>query len=147
MLFYGKYEHSLDNKYRLRIPSRLREELFKDELRPSKDNPFCIAKNDEGSLVIFPASTIKKNGEKSQDIGVPREKRNKLLVFLSSVYPIDEDAQGRFTLNATLREYAGIKKDIVFVGDCDRITLWDKTRWEAYEASCTEDIGLEEYGI
>ncbi len=60
MLFYGKYEHSLDNKYRLRIPSRLREELFKDELRPSKDNPFCIAKNDEGSLVIFPASTIKK---------------------------------------------------------------------------------------
>lgn len=147
MLFYGKYEHSLDSKYRLRIPSRLREELLRDELRPSKENPFCIAKNEDGSLVILPASTIKKIGERIQDIGVPREKRKKLMVYLSNVYPIDEDAQGRFTLNANLREHAGIKKDVIFVGDCDRIVMWDKTRWEEYESSCSDDIGLEEYGI
>ncbi|MDE6967405.1 MAG: hypothetical protein K2P12_01990 [Clostridia bacterium] len=147
MLFFGKYEHSLDSKYRLRIPARLKEELMKDEPRPTKEDAPSIAKNGDGSLVIYPASTIRRIGEKIRDLGVPKEKRQKLMVFLSNIYPIDEDSQGRFTLNATLREYAGITKDVVFVGECDRIALWDRAKWQEYEANCPEDISLEEYGI
>ena len=71
------------------------------------------------------------------------------MVFMSSIYPIDEDSQGRFTLNATLRAHAGISKDIVFVGFNDRIMLWDKARWEAYEANSNndEEFDLSDYGI
>lgn len=146
MLFYGKYEHSLDSKYRLRVPFRLKEEL-KEQSITENENLACIAKGNDGSLTIYPMCTIKKIAEKIKDLGVPKEKRKALQVFLASIYPIDEDGQGRFTLNSSLREYAGIKKDVVFIGDCDRIVLWDKERWEAYESSCTEDVSLAEYGI
>lgn len=138
-MFFGKYEHSLDSKNRIRIPARLKAELGADA--PS------IAKNTDGSLVIYPASTINMIGEKIKEQVVPKEKRQALLVFLSNMYPIDEDNQGRFTLNSTLREHAGITKDVVFVGDCDRIVLWDKDRWNEYEAQCPQDISLEEFGI
>ena len=141
MLFYGKYEHSLDNKYRVRIPARLKAELGTEA--PS------IAKGEDGSLVIYPASTINTIGEKIKTLGVPKAKHKNLMVFMSSIYPIDEDSQGRFTLNATLRAHAGISKDIVFVGFNDRIMLWDKARWEAYEANSNndEEFDLSDYGI
>lgn len=138
-MFYGKYEHSLDDKNRLRIPKIFKEEL--GEEAPS------IAKQSDGSLVIYPASTIKLIGEKINTIGIKKEKRHALQVFLSNIYPIVEDNQKRFTLNSVLREHAGISKEVVFIGECDRIVLWDKERWNEYEAQCPTDISLEEYGI
>lgn len=151
MLFFGKFEHSLDNKYRLRIPSRLRDSLIKNEKKIAvreEGEPFAyIAKGNDGNLVIYPASTIQKISDNIQTIGQTKETRKAIQVFLASIYPIDEDSQGRFTLNALLREFAGIKKDVIFVGDCDRITLWDKVAWEKFENSCPDTDGLDIFGI
>lgn len=140
MFFLGKYEHSLDSKYRVRIPARFKAELGGEA--PS------IAKGEDGCLVIYPSSTIKHIGEKIAELGVTKQTRAGLMRFTSSIYPIDEDSQGRFVLNATLRAHAGIGKDIVFVGSYDRIYVWDKARWEEFEAqSNSSDANLDIYGI
>lgn len=138
-MFYGKYEHCLDDKNRLRLPKCFKEEL--GEETPS------IAKGEDGSLVIYPARTINLIGEKIRSLGIPKEKHQAMLVFLSNIYPIVEDNQKRFTLNSILREHAGISKEVVFIGECDRIVLWDKDKWNEYEAQCPQDISLDEYGI
>ena len=142
MFFVGRYEHSLDNKYILRIPARFRAEIGNE--------PAKIAKVENGCLVIYPAKTMQKIGQRIEEIGVTSENRLELMRFMSNIFPVDEDSQGRFTLNANLREFAGITKDIIFIGHIDRIYVWDKARWEKHDSEITDNTKLsflDKYGI
>lgn len=138
-MFYGRYDHSLDDKNRLRIPARLKKGLG--------DDGACIgvSKNNK-CLVIYPRYTIESIGNKLRDQLVPKEKQNAIRRFLASIYDIEEDAQGRFTLNNFLRESSGITKDLVFVGMNDRIELWDSKTFDSM-IDDEEDIDLSEFGI
>lgn len=151
MFYFGQFEHSLDNKYRVRIPSRLREIMVKNETKfgiRGEGEPYAyITKGNDGNLVILPASTFQKINDKIQSIGITKDNHKQLQVFMAGVFPIDEDGQGRFTLNANLRKFAKIEKDVVFVGESDRITLWNRSAWEAFENSCSATDGLDMFGI
>lgn len=151
MFYFGQFEHSLDNKYRVRIPSRLREILVKNETQigiRSEGDPYAyITKGSDGNLVIFPASTMQKINDNIQRIGVTKDNHKQVQLFMANIFSIDEDGQGRFTLNATLRKFAGIEKDVVFVGDGDRITLWNKEAWYKFENSGSNTEGLDIFGI
>ncbi len=143
-MFYGRYTQNLDNKYRVRIPARLKTEFGADVS--------SISKGKNGCLVIYPSSTIKTIGERMNSLGVPKAVHDQLLIFMSNIYPIDEDSQGRFTINQTLRSYAGISKEVVFIGFNDRIYVWDKARWEEFESNnrtneAGEEPDLSAYGI
>ena len=70
---------------------------------------------------------------KLENLSIFNSQLQKPLRFLfSSAVEIEEDNQGRFLLPANLREFAGITKDVVFVGVGNRAELWSEDRWNKY---------------
>ena len=136
-MFFGSYEHSLDGKNRIRIPASFKEGLG--------ENP-SIAIGNDGGLVIYPASTMRDITDRIKEKGIPQEKRAAIRNFLANMFQVSEDAQGRFILNAMLRDVASIEKDVVFVGNNDRVEVWSAARWANINVGDL-DIDLSEYGI
>ncbi len=140
-MLFGEYFHQCDQKYRMRIPSKLRSELGEG----------CyITKGNDGCLFVFTKEEVDNIlNNKIDQLPIFDQKVNRALrVLFSSAYKVVEDNQGRFLLPQALREYAGIEKDVVFVGVGKRAELWSVDRWKTYIAQSDADIDnvLEELG-
>lgn len=141
---YGNYEHSLDQKNRLRIPSKLKGEL--------KDTKMAITIGVDHCLNIYPQEILDRIFENMQNSSMDKHKLQALRNFTSNMFPVDEDPQGRFVLNSRLRQYAGIDRDVVIVGACSHIEIWSKERWMENNALENLDVDsmyaeLAEFGI
>lgn len=145
-MFYGKFSHTLDDKNRLRVPSSWRT--------TSLVGGCCVGKSRENQcLVIYPKEYIADIGyamreaKKAGKLNALEERAFKQ--YLTSFYDIPEDEpQGRFTLNAELREFAGIQKNVVFVGSNEKIELWAQDKYE--EFANDEDLSqvdLSRFGL
>ena len=132
-MFFGQVELQLDEKNRIRIPARYKEELG--------ENPFVTCGPDH-CLMIIP----KKNAEEMLSAMLAGsnftnvEKTKPMRVLLANGFFAEEDKQGRIILPANLLKYSNIKRNIYFNGSNDRLEVWDKDTWEAYQAS----VDLEE---
>ena len=143
-MFYGSFNHSLDNKNRCRIPARLRSQLG--------DGAPVIVKGQDRCLYIYSASHIESLAEQLKIGNAQQHHIKALRLFLASMYNIEEDNQKRFTLNNSLKEYANINKEIVFLGVNGRIEMWSKEAWEEYNnvdenTESTMFETLAEYGL
>ncbi len=124
-MFFGEFNYQLDEKNRVRIPSKLRNEFA---------GSYIITKGTNNSLFIFAkdyfqAQFVEKlNSIPTFDIDAQRPIR----ALLSSSYEVEEDKQGRFVIPANLKEFANITKDIVFVGVGNRLELWGLENWNSY---------------
>ena len=144
-MLFGEYFHSCDQKYRMRIPSKLRDDLGEG----------CyITKGNDGCLFVFPKTEVDRIfNDKINQLPIFDQKVNRAMrTLFSSAYKIAEDNQGRFLLPSTLREFAGIEKEVVFVGVGNRAELWSADRWRAYQQQNDANIDqvlqeLGEYGI
>lgn len=124
-MFRGRYEHGIDNKGRLSVPSKFREILttnFDERL---------IITNYDGCLWAYPVAEWQKLEEKVNarpqfDETVRLFQR----VFISAAVEAPIDGSGRILIPPTLREYAGISKDVVLVGMTNRIEIWSRERWQ-----------------
>lgn len=121
-MFMGEYNHSIDAKGRLIIPSKFRE-MLGDE--------FVVTKGLEGCLFVFEKyefeSFMDKLNEKSDlEAKVRKIKR----FFISGAQEMEPDKQGRMLVPPTLREYAGLEKEVVFAGVGGHIEIWDKSKWD-----------------
>ena len=121
-MFMGEYNHSIDAKGRLIIPSKFRD-MLGDE--------FVVTKGLEGCLCVFEKydfeSFMDKLNEKSDlEAKVRKIKR----FFISGAQEIEPDKQGRMLVPPTLREYAGLEKEVVFAGVGGHIEIWDKSKWD-----------------
>jgi MraZ protein len=127
-MFYGQFEHTVDEKGRLIIPSKLRA--------PLKDNSiekFYITIGFEKCLFIFAEQEWKRFEEKFKQLPVTREKyRNLARSVFSNVSDVECDKQGRILISKHLMEYASLKKDVMIIGVSKRIEVWDKQSWQAY---------------
>ncbi len=139
----GEYFHQCDQKFRLRMPVKIKKEF--------SDGCF-VTKGNDGCLFIFSTKQFESLTAKLDSLPLFDSKAQRpLRMLLSSAFEVEEDAQGRFLLPAALREFAGIKKDVVFIGVGNRAELWDKERWTKYNESmgnfdeCLSELG--EYGI
>lgn len=135
MAFVGKYNHMLDQKNRLRIPFRFKKGM---------EGGFAIVRGTGGCLFIYPAEKFSSLfEERSRQISFVseegKEATDALRRFVSTMSLPEEDNQGRFTLDAGLREFAKIKKDVVFVGMFDRIELWAAEVYDERFAPQTDD--------
>ena len=121
-MFMGEYNHSIDDKGRLIIPSKFRD-MLGDE--------FVVTKGLEGCLFVFEKyefeSFMDKLNEKSDlEAKVRKIKR----FFISGAQEMEPDKQGRMLVPPTLREYAGLEKEVVFAGVGGHIEIWDKSKWD-----------------
>ena len=118
----GEYNHTLDAKGRLIIPSKFREVL---------GDEFVVTKGMDGCLFVFADPEWRAFEEKLRSLPmIDKEARQFTRFFLAGAANVEVDKQGRILLPAVLREFADITKDAVLIGVGSRIEIWSKDRWE-----------------
>lgn len=123
-MLMGEYNHALDAKGRIIIPSRLREQL---------GERFVVSKGLDGCLFAFPPEEWAKFENKLQALPLTnRDARKFSRYFLAGAAEVELDKQGRALLPATLREAAGLEKDVVLCGVGNRMEIWSKEAWNDF---------------
>ena len=121
-MFMGEYNHTIDAKGRLIVPSKFREAL---------GDEFVVTKGMDGCLFVFDNSEWQAFVKKLRDLPmIDKEARQFTRFFLAGAASLEVDKQGRILLPAVLREFAGITKDAVLVGVGSRVEIWSKDRCE-----------------
>ncbi len=142
MGFIGEYNHTVDAKGRVIVPSKFRE-ILGDE--------FIVTKGLDHCLCAYENSEWDKFEKKLADLPTnSRDTRQLTRFFLSGATACEVDKQGRILLPAVLRTFAQIEKDAVLVGNGNRVEIWSRDRWtEANNYDDIEDIaeGLEGFSI
>ena len=137
---FGQFHHTLDAKGRLFVPAKL-----KDELGAS----FYIAKAPDACLTIYPEAEWQKVLDHCNEL--PSSKVRAMRFFFANVTKCEPDKQGRFLLPESFRDYAGIKQNVVFIGQAGRAEIWAAERYIAEEekfltpeaiAAAMEDLGF-----
>ena len=141
-MFKGEYNHTIDPKGRLIIPSRFRELLGEE---------FVITKGLDGCLSIYPQKEWESFEEKLRALPLTNKNARTLTrFFVAGACTCELDKQGRILVPQTLREFAGLDKDVVLAGNLNRIEVWSK---EAWAKNCDFDDmdsiaeGMQEMGI
>ena len=142
MLFYGMYEHQLDDKNRLRIPSKFRKGLLGD----LDDKPYCFFRCKDGCIGVMSEDTMAKTFEPLSKGGLGDVSGIRRAI-LSSIATAEEDAQGRVVLPAMLKKMAGIQKNVVTLGMGKRLEIWSAERYYAYIEGIDYDAELKKLGI
>ena len=125
-MLIGEYEHSLDAKGRLIMPSKLRESI---------GEKFIVTKGLDGCLFGFSKQEWTNFEEKLKTLPLTNKNaRDFVRFFLSGATECEIDKQGRFLIVANLRQYASMEKDVVIIGVGTRIEIWDKKKWEEYNS-------------
>lgn len=124
-MFKGRYEHALDAKGRLSVPAKFREVLA------THYDERLVVTNFDGCLWAYPVAEWRQVEEKIAALPQFKDAVKALQrVFVSGATETPIDKTGRILLPPTLREYAGIERNVVFVGTTRRIELWAKERWD-----------------
>ena len=120
-MFMGEYNHTVDAKGRLIIPSRFREEL---------KNEFIVTKGLDGCLFVFPGNEWQIFEEKLKALPLTNKNARQFSrFFVAGATPCELDRQGRILVPQTLREFASLEKDVVLTGNLNRIEVWSKEKW------------------
>ena len=129
-MFMGEFNHTIDTKGRLIVPSKFRE-LLGDE--------FVVTKGLDGCLFVYPADEWKIIEDKFREVSqFSKEARKFARFFFAGAASCEVDKQGRVLLPAVLREFAGLEKEVVLAGVLNHIEIWSKDRWE--NAASYEDM-------
>jgi MraZ protein len=134
-LFLGTHQPRLDDKGRLFLPARFRDDLAAG---------LVITRGQERCLYVFPVAEFARFYEQMRPAPVnSKVARDYTRVFLSGASRETPDKQGRVTVPQPLRDYAGLTKDCVVIGAGARLEVWDSQAWDAY-LSATETAFAEQ---
>ena len=116
-MFMGSYDHSLDAKGRMIIPSKFREAL---------GEKFVITRSPDPCLCIYDYPSWERFVQKLTQLPYnTREQRQLVRFFMSNACEVEPDRQGRVLIPQKLREHAHIEKNVVLMGVGARIEVWD----------------------
>ena len=125
-MFLGTHSPRLDDKGRLFLPAKFRDELAEG---------IVITKGQERCLYVFPMAEFRRVTEAMSQAPVTQKTvRDYSRVFFASASDEVPDKQGRITVPPSLREYAGLTRDCVVIGANTRVEVWDAAAWERYLA-------------
>ena len=125
-MLLGTHAPKLDDKGRVILPAKFREEL---------QGGLVITRGQENCLYVFSSAEFQAVHDKIRQAPVTSiEARNYLRVFLSGASDELPDKQGRVTIPAALRQYAGLDKDLVVIGVGARAEIWNAKSWNEYLA-------------
>ena len=137
---YGEYQHSLDAKGRVNFPAKLREAL---------GARFFITRGLDNCLFAYSEQEWAGLEEKIRALPMSKARGLQRFFFAGAV-DVEPDKQGRVLIPASLREFAGLEKDIVIIGASTRAEIWDLDRYNAANAELTSDMvaqAMDEIGF
>ncbi|MCR5370730.1 MAG: division/cell wall cluster transcriptional repressor MraZ [Clostridium sp.] len=120
-MYMGRFDHTIDAKGRMNVPSRFRDEL---------GDEFVITQGLDGCIAVYDLTEWQKFEERLKTLPQTDPDARKYIRFsLSCAYPCEVDKQGRILIPTPLREYAKLTKDVVVSGALDKVEIWDKDRF------------------
>ncbi len=123
-MFLGTHAPRLDEKGRLVLPAKFREGLSAGVV---------LTKGQDRSIVVWPAAEFAAYAERLNEASRSDARvRAYLRVLFSGAFDEIPDRQGRVTMPAALREYAGLDRDVVVVGNGTTVEIWDSAAWSTY---------------
>lgn len=142
-MLVGTYKHQLDEKNRMRMPAKLKKQLGEN---------YYITKGTDGCLFVISNTEMHDTVySKIKNISMfDDEVQKSIRLLFSSAFESEEDNQGRILLPGELKEYGGIKKNIVIIGAGLRAEIWAEDKWLKYygEADYDRNIKkLSEHGV
>jgi MraZ protein len=131
-VFLGEYQHSLDAKGRIILPSRYRSRL---------EAGCVLTRGQDNCLSVYPREEFDRIAEK---LGRTRQSsqraRNLVRQFFSGAQEEVPDRQGRATIPEPLRVYAGLDRDVAIIGAGNRFEIWDRARWAEQQQRTEPDF-------
>lgn len=123
-MFMGEYHHNIDNKGRLIIPAKFREEL---------GDEFVITRGLDQCLFGYSMAEWSQIEEKLKTLPLTKkDARAFTRFFFSGATECELDKQGRVNISSPLLNYAKLEKECVILGVSNRIEIWSKQQWEDY---------------
>ncbi len=130
-MFYGEYEHTLDRKDRLVIPSK-----FRDALKEHFIERFFITRGLDKCLFMFAEDEWRSQEQRFKSMSFTKsEYRRFNRLYFSGASELVPDKQARILIPHYLKDYAGIKRDVYIIGVSNRIEIWSRENWKAYYSS------------
>ena len=131
-MFLGTYAPKLDEKGRVILPAKFRDEL---------SSGLVITRGQERCLYVFSQREFENIHDKVSKASLTsKQNRDFLRLFLSGANQEVPDTQNRVTIPANLREYAGLGRDLTVIGAGDRAEIWNTDAWNAYYDSAESDF-------
>jgi MraZ protein len=134
-MFFGEYNHNVDDKGRMSIPSKFREGL---------GGTFYVTKGLDNCLFVFPYDEWKKYEEKLSAIPISNTAgRQFVRFFYAGAIECSLDKQGRINISQMLRNHADIEKEVSIIGVGSRLEIWDKQAWlNANDSNTLNDLDI-----
>jgi len=124
-MFIGEYAHNLDEKGRLAIPVKFRRDLSKGAV---------VTRGLDNCLFLYTKTEWEKLAEKLSVLPISQSNSRAFSrLMLAGAMEVEIDKQGRVVLPEYLREFAGLKKNIVLAGLYNRAEIWDEEKWKTYK--------------
>ncbi|QFQ02141.1 cell division protein MraZ [Corynebacterium urogenitale] len=133
-MFFGTFTPKLDDKGRLTLPAKFREELA---------DGLMVVKGQDRSLAVYPRGEFLVRAKKAAAASRTNPRARAFVRNLAA--SADEqtpDAQGRITIPVAHRSYAGLSKKCVVIGNVDFLEIWDAEAWETYSAEHESDFSM-----
>ncbi len=135
-MFRGEHKHTIDAKGRLTVPSDFRELL---------GEKFVLTKGFEGCLSIYPMTEWEAFEKKLSALPLTNKSARTLTrFFVAGATECELDKQGRILVPPTLREFAGLEKNVMLAGQLGRIDIWNEEKWWAI---CEDDMNAIAEGM
>jgi MraZ protein len=123
-MFMGEYQHSIDAKGRVFIPAKFREGLGEN---------FIVTKGLDNCLFVYSLPEWRLLEKKLKELPFTKaDTRAFVRFFFAGATECELDKQGRIIIPVSLRSYAELERDIVFIGVSSRVEIWNKEHWEKY---------------
>ena len=130
-MFLGTYAPKLDDKGRVILPARFREDM---------EGGIVLTRGQEHCIYAFPAQEFEQMTVELRRAPLSsKQARDYIRVLLSGAYKEVPDKQGRITLPPDLRKYAGLDRELTVIGAGSRAEIWNSQAWNDY-LSVQEDV-------
>ena len=136
-MFRGSFEHSVDSKGRVSVPSR-----FRDIITDRYEGKLVLTMDLDKCIMVYPLEEWERIEEKIK--GLPqsqKEVKDYMRFIFSNATECELDKQGRMLIPPSLRESAAISKNVIVVGIISKMEIWDKAAWDARKSQTGDKIG------
>ncbi len=124
-MFRGRFEYALDDKGRIKIPSKFKDILYKKSLKTLVLTIF------DDCIYAYPQDVWEELEKKAVNLPLTNKSARRFKrMFFASAQDVNIDSQGRILIPPVLRNDSAIAKDVVILGNLDHIELWSKDSWE-----------------